>query len=134
MLKRHSDEARLWGRLTCVYEQIDQNSLKFVGVANYLRNTVQCHLERHAVLSKFAFEQHGYVLNNVRHVERFMLSVWIASQRKDASGNFCRPTGSIVDASERLVARRIVFVPHAELGIVDDGHQQIVELVSCRAS
>jgi hypothetical protein len=56
----------------------------------------------------------------------------ISCHPQHATGDFFRPHGSCHDFVQRFVSGCIVFVSETQFGVVEDGHQNIIELVSRR--
>ena len=64
---------------------------------------------------------------------RLVSTAATAGHRQYTVGHFGGAGGRIVDSLKGFFARGIVLVSHPNFGIVQDGHQEIIEFVSCCA-
>jgi hypothetical protein len=76
-----------------------------------------------------ALQQHERLLDQRREIGWREFLAAVAGHPQDAVGDFFGAGSGGEDAIERLVASRFVFVPQAQLGVVDDRHQHVVEFV-----
>ena len=86
-------------------------------------------LDHHAVLVHLPFQQQERVVDQLGQVGRFLAAGAVAGHAQHRVGDRRRPIGGGQDLLETLVASGGVLVPRAHLGVVEDRHQHIVELV-----
>jgi hypothetical protein len=73
--------------------------------------------------------KHQRILDQLDHVGRLLAGSPVAGDPQHAVGDLGRPVGRREDLLERLVPGGRILVPQAQLGVVENGHQHIVELV-----
>jgi len=116
--------------LTCVDEQVDQDALDLVTASNrfaHLRIDLRFH--KHAIFSHFSPEQFQRIIHDLGDVGWLHGVRTILGLSKNGAGDFRGPLRRVEDASERLVSAGFIAITQAELGVIHDRHQQVVELV-----
>ncbi len=115
--------------LARVDQQVQQHLLNLVAVGNRLWNVVEMLFDANAILHHFAFEQQQRVVHQLPQVGWLKRRRSITRKSQNAVGDLRGAVAGGEDLVERFVAGRFVLVSHAHLGVVDDRHQHIVELV-----
>ena len=116
-------------RLAGVGEQVQEHLLNLVAADERQRRGLDEQLDLHAVLAHLALEQHERFFDELRQIGRRAVGAAIAGHAEDAVGDLLGPLRGVEDLGEGLVAGGFVLVAEAELGVVDDRREDVVEFV-----
>ena len=106
-----------------------QHLLNLVAADQRRRGRLDGELDLHAVLAHLALEQHERLFDQLGQVGRRAVGAAIAGHAEHAVGDFFGAERGVEDFGEGLVAGGFVFVAEAELGVVDDRREDVVEFV-----
>ena len=120
-------------RLPGVDQQVQQHLLNLVAVDVGLRDRLDLLFDRDAILVHLAFEQQQRVLDQLLQIGRLLAGRAISGHAQHGVGDSRRPIAGGEDLFEAFVARGGVLVAHAHLGVIENRHQHVVELVRGRA-
>ncbi len=129
----HEDHAPLRHRLAGIDQQIQQHLLDVIRVRQGRRRFENAPFNLDAILHHLALEQQERVVDQFHHVGRLEAGRPIARETEDAVGDAGRTVGGDENFVERASRGFGVGVPLAELGVIYDGHQHVVEFVRGRA-
>ena len=110
-------------------EQVQEHLLNLVAAHDGRRRGLDLQLDLDAILLHLALQQHERAVDQLGQVGRHALLAAAAGQAEHAVGDFFSAGGGGEDFGQRFVARGFVFVPQAELGVVDDRREDVVEFV-----
>jgi hypothetical protein len=103
--------------------------LKLIAIGHRLRNLVADDIQLDAVFAELAFHQGDGVFDNLVDVGRFESVAPVFCHRQDTGRDFGGSVSGSGNFFEAIVAGLLVLMPQPHPGVVDHGHQYVVELV-----
>jgi len=119
-------------RLTGVDDEVHQDLLNLSDIDECLRMAIVGGLQLNAMLLEILFDEDEDIADDLGEIGDVTDVSFLTGIGEETGGDFSGALSGGEDFIERAVAAFRILIPKPKLGVIDDGHQDVVEFVRDR--